>query len=498
MARCEAASGMVVEGGSHVPTCVNWPWMTGQETKTIPPNGEKAMNAKTRVLSAVGLIVMLAGNLAWAGPSPWRLAERLDIETVPSGFPVGFSLLTHQQRQYLAYYDAQHRMTVAVRTLGRRQWQSVKLDSKVGWDSHNGITMAVDGNGDLHVTGNMHCVPLIYFRTDTPGDITTLKRLAMTGKKEERCTYPHFLRDADERLVFHYRDGGSGNGRRFYNVYDLKSRTWSRLFDTPLFEGQGKRNAYPAGPLVGPDKRFHVFWVWRDTPDCATNNNLSYVRSRDLVHWETAAGQPVEIPMTLGAKGLIVDPVPSGGGMINGGARLVFDAQHRPMIAYHKSDAKGNMQLYVARFAQRKWTRRVITDWDKPVKFSGYGAMPFIGIRLSSPRHVGNGVWEVGYRHRDYGRGTVAFDEATLRPVAKFTPPPRDLPRELGKPEIKFDGIGIRHTGDLGKSGDPNVRYILMWETLPPNYDRKRSGPLPPPAMLRLCKLVRDSDTNGQ
>lgn len=457
------------------------------------------MNVKTRVLNAAALIVMLAGNHASAHDSLWRLAERVDIETVPSWFPVGFSLLTHGQRQYVAHYDAQHQMTVGVRTLGRRQWQLIKLDSKVGWDSHNGITMAVDGNGDLHASGNMHCVPLIYFRTDTPGDIATLKRLPMTGKDERRCTYPHFLRDAKGRLVFHYRDGGSGNGRQFYNVYDLKSRTWSRMLKTPLFEGEGKRSAYPGGPVLGPDKRFHVFWVWRDTPDCATNNNLSYARSPDLIHWETAAGEPVELPMTLGTKGLIVDPIPSGGGIINGGASLVFDSQRRPMIAYHKSDAEGNMQLYVARFAERKWTPRVITAWDKPVKFSGGGAMPFIGIGLSTPQGVGEGVWVVGYRHRDYGNGTVAFSEATLHPVtSKSTPPPRELPAELDQPEIKFDGIGVRRTDDLGESGDPDVRYVLTWDTLPPNHDRKRSGPLPPAAMLRVGKLARNAASHGE
>ena len=78
---------------------------------------------------------MLAGDHASADESLWRLAERVDIERVPSWFPVGFSLLTHGESQYVAYYDEEHRMTVAVRTLGRREWQTVKLDSKVGWDS---------------------------------------------------------------------------------------------------------------------------------------------------------------------------------------------------------------------------------------------------------------------------------------------------------------------------------------------------------------------------
>ena len=197
--------------------------------------------------------------------------------------------------------------------------------------------------------------------------------------------------------------------------------------------------------------------------------------------------------MTLDTKGVIVDPVPSGGGMINGGARLVFDAQQRPMLAYHKSDANGKMQIFVARFATGGWTRRAITAWNKPVKFSGRGAMPFIGIRIHTPRRVDDRIWAVGYRHRDYGSGTVAFDETTLRPVTKrIESPPREFPPELSRTEIDFPGIRVRRSDDLGASGDPNVRYVLKWDVLPPNYDRKRSGSLPPPAMLRVIKLERD------
>ncbi len=438
------------------------------------------------------LTVLLVGSQLSAARPIWRIVDQGDIDTVPSGFPVGFSLLTCEQRQYVAYYDAAHQMTVGARTLGRSEWQLVKLNSKVGWDSHNYITMAVDAEGNLHLSGNMHCVPLIYFRTEKPGDITSFKRLPMTGNNERRCTYPQFLLDHAGELIFNYRDGGSGNGRRLYNVYDVKSRSWSPLLDTPLFDGQGKRNAYPSGPIMGPDKLFHVFWVWRDTPDCATNNNLSYARSRDLIHWESAAGQAVNLPMTLETKGLIIDPVPSGGGMINGGARLIFDSQHRPMIAYHKSDANDNMQIYVARFAQGKWTSHVITSWEKPVKFTGGGAMPFIGIRIFTPKQIKAGVWTVGYRHRDYGSGTAVFSENTLAPVKVSIPPqPSEFPAELRLPKIKFEGIRVRHANDLGNSGDPKIRYILKWDALGPNHDRKRTGELPPDSKLRVYKLIR-------
>jgi len=427
-----------------------------------------------------------------AAESVWKIADRIDVDRVPSWFPVGFSLLTHGDRQYAAYYDAEHRMTVAARSLGSREWRRHRLDSKVGWDSHNYVTMAVDSAGDLHLSGNMHCVPLIYFRTMTPGDITTFQRLPMTGQNEQRCTYPRFLNDADGRLVFQYRDGGSGNGRRFFNVYNPESEQWSRLVDSPLFEGEGLRNAYPHGPVVGPDDRFHMMWVWRDTPDCATNHNRSYARSRDLVHWETAGGGAVKLPITLNTEGVIVDPVPSGGGMINGGAKLVFDSRNRPLIAYHKNDTNGNMQVFLTRFEGGKWVRRAITNWDKPVHFAGSGSMPFIGIRVSIPRKVGDDAWAVRYRHRDYGSGTVTFSEKTLQPIDVDLPEQRrELPAELNRPEIDFTGIGVRHARDLGDSGDEDVRYTMKWDVLPPHHDRKRTGPLPPPSTLRVYKLVR-------
>ncbi|MBT7068108.1 MAG: hypothetical protein HN919_17555 [Verrucomicrobia bacterium] len=143
-----------------------------------------------------------------------QIEDSLDIAEVPSGFPVRVCLLTAGKTQYVAYYDRLRRMTVASRPLDSNKWTYQVLPSTVGWDSHNYITMAMDDDGYLHVSGNMHCVPLIYFRTEKPGDIATLKKLSMTGNAENRCTYPKFMRDADNRLIFHYRDGGSGRGAR--------------------------------------------------------------------------------------------------------------------------------------------------------------------------------------------------------------------------------------------------------------------------------------------
>jgi hypothetical protein len=419
----------------------------------------------------------------------YKVEKTLELETVPAGFRVGFSLLTEGKRQYAAYYNKNRQMTVASRTLDSDTWQFQVLPSKVGWDSHNYVTMAIDGDGQLHVSGNMHCVTLIYFRTETAGDISTFKRFAMTGNTEKRCTYPKFVKDADDRLVFHYRDGGSGRGNEIYNVYDPKTKKWSRLLDKPLSDGQGKMNAYMAGPSRGPDGWFHSHWVWRDTPNCATNHNLSYARSKDLRNWESVFGDKIKLPMTLDMKSLWVDPIPSGGGIINGGHRLFFDAKNKPIITYHKSDAKGNMQVFIARPGKGKWDTHALTEWSKPVTFSGGGSMGFIGIRISGLSRIEDGVLTMTYRHRDYGAGRLVLDEKTLRPMERKYRPAPQYPKELGKLQSDFKGMGIRRAGDLGTSGEAGVRYILQWETLGPNRDRPRKPPLPKPSMLRLYKL---------
>ena len=64
---------------------------------------------------------------------------------------------------------------------------------------------------------------------------------------------------------------------------------------TPLVDGEGRGNAYFVGPTQGPDGVFHLTWVWRDTPEAATNHDLSDARSRDLVHWEKSNGAPLKL-----------------------------------------------------------------------------------------------------------------------------------------------------------------------------------------------------------
>lgn len=442
---------------------------------------------KTRFIAFCLPCVFLAA-LAPPAFAEARVDAVLDIAPVWSGHPVGFCLLTWPPHQFVGFYDAERRMTVAQRKLDDTTWQFTILDEQIGWDSHNYVTIALDAQGFLHLCGNMHCVPLVYFRSAKPFDATSLVRIpAMVGSEEQEVTYPRFLEGPKGELVFTYRDGRSGSGNQIFNSYDVETKTWRRLLDKPLTDGEGARNAYFHGPIPGPDGYFHLCWVWRESPDCATNHDLSYARSKDLVHWERSDGTAYALPITL-ATAEVVDPVPVGGGMINGNAKLGFDARGRVVIGYHKHDEKGFTQACMARPEAGGWRRVVVSDWQYRWDFSGGGSIPF-DIRIGAPKTAEDGGLVLPFSHRQFGSGRVRVDSETLQRIEVLGPEESRIPKGLIRAQSTFPGMEVRLEEDSGRAETGNVAYCLRWETLGPNRDRPRDPPWPEPIMLRLYRL---------
>ena len=427
-----------------------------------------------------------------AGAQAQQRANKIpfcNIAPVPSGFPVGFSLLTHKDKQYVAFYDSSQQITVASRKLNSQQWDFQKLDSKVGWDSHNYLSMAIDKRGYIHLSGNMHSSPFIYFKTAKPLDIHSFQKLnTMIGKEEDVTTYPEFITNPKGELIFHYRYGRSGNGYEVYNILDAQAQKWSRLLDKPLTDGKNLRNAYMQGPVLGKDGYYHLIWVWRDSPDCSTNHSLSYARSKDLLHWESIRGEGVDLPITVEQKQLVVDATPVKGGLINIGIKIGFDSKNRVVIGYHKYDDKGNTQLHLARFENQSWNiSKPLTQWDYRWDFKGMGTV-VNELLIESPKpSTQKGQLVFGFHHTKYGNGELVVNETTFEPMETraFETP---FPPELGKVESTFPGMLVNTQMDKGIS-PKGVLYMLRWETLSPNRDQKREGALPPASMLRLYEI---------
>jgi hypothetical protein len=373
-----------------------------------------------------------AGRCGWIAAAVVSLAALgradepapLDVAPVWSGHPVGFALLTAGDRQLVGFYDADRRLTVAVRSLGERTWTFVPLPRTTGWDSHNSVALAVDRDGFVHLAADMHSSPLVYFRSRHPlAEPFTAESFEpvhrMTGDREDRVTYPVFLHDAAGELVFMHRHGSSGDGDQIINRYDAATRSWRRLIDAPLTGGRrdgDTMNAYFEGPIRGPDGLFHLAWVWRDTPDCDTCHDVCYARSRDLVHWERSDGTPLDLPITADTCE-VVDPVPPGQGLINGLVRIGFDARHRPVLSYHAYDE-----------ACRRWRR------------------------VAVPRHGGAS----GVRH-----GNTRRRPALHAPLGDARPQPRPAPpRALARSEY-----AAGHRGGPLSPPPPGDDACAPWST---------------------------------
>jgi hypothetical protein len=304
---------------------------------------------------------------------------------------------------------------------------------------------------------------------------------SMVGSNEASVTYPEFFSGPSGNLIFIYRDGGSGNGNHIFDSYS--GGTWTRLLGTPLTDGQGARNAYPVGPIQGPDGYFHLVWVWRDSPDAATNHDISYVRSQNLTAWQAANGSSVTLPITLSTPNVIVDPVPVNGGMINNNTKVGFDAQMRPIVGYHKLDANNYTQLYNARFEGGRWLAYKTTDWTYRWNFGGQGTLVF-AIELEGVRVRADGALVQDYYHVQYGRGTLRLDPTTLH-VVETLPPDTPYPSSLDTPQSSTAGMIVRWAKDAGSGTDATVHYMLRWETLASNMDMPRAT-IPAPTRLRV------------
>ena len=427
------------------------------------------------------------------------IVKTIKIDSVWAGHPVGFCLYTDGNLQYIAYYNANRNMVVGQRNLDEDNFDlhimppthretAGGTSTVLGWDSHNSVTLGIDKDGFIHLSGNVHVNPLTYFRSKKPNDISTLEQIfEMVGTEEKRTTYPHFMRTKEGELLYHYRDGASGDGNEIYNIYNCETKTWSRMLDTPLTDGQGLMNAYQTQPTVLKDGWYHMHWVWRDTPDCSTNHDLSYMKSPDLKNWFNAFDEPIRMPATLDQKSLIVDPIPPEGGIINLAAKLCLDEKNKPVFVYHKFDEQGNTQFYTAQIQDKKWVYQQITNWDYRWYFSGNGSIN-VEVQLKGFKKRADGNYEVDYWHLKYGSGTILLNKKFENIGNVLKPEPFGADLEI---EGTFPGLEVRTTSDIGKTVDENGRYVLKWETINRNRDKPREKPWPGPSQLYLFQLKK-------
>jgi hypothetical protein len=417
--------------------------------------------------------------------------HRIPVTKGLASHPVngGNCLISDGKYQYIAFYDGEHRMTIGKRELGGADWDFVRLPERVGWDTHNRVILFQDRKGYLHVTGNMHCRPLRYYRTKAPTDIHTFEPIhKWTGEHEDRVTYPSLLKLHDGSIYMMYRHGGSGNGMRILIHYDEQTKQWAKTVPA-LTNGMDRNptcNAYPFGvPAQGTageipksgileDKEglWHIAWCWRETPDVVTNFDVCYAKSPDRgVTWKTWDGLDLKLPVTPENAG-VVERIPQKSGLMNGGT-LVVDGQGLPYISYTRFDKDGYNQIYVTTPLEGRWKIIQLTDWKHRFYFEGRGTIPksppVPRLYITEDEKI-----RVTYRNANAEprKGQIVFTRKQL-----LTAKPGQYPAEKSQaPFLALPDIRAVNHGPL----PPGQIHYMQQKTDPPNRDRKPENPRPP------------------
>ncbi|WP_341537789.1 BNR-4 repeat-containing protein [Hymenobacter edaphi] len=282
------------------------------------------------------------------------------------------SVVTRKREQYTAYYDSLGYVTLAKRRLPAGAWQRQRTPYQGNVkDAHNVISLMVDGAGFVHLAFDHHNNPLRYCRGKAAGSLDMGPLEPMLGTREQKVTYPEFHRFPSGDLLFLYRDGGSGNGNLVLNRYELKTRRWTRLHDV-LIDGEGRRNAYWQA-CIDARGTIHVSWVWRESPDVASNHDMAYARSLDGGRsWQRSSGEAYRLPITE-ATAEYAARIPQGSELINQ-TSITADAAGQPYMATYWRPAGTPVPQYQLIYLDgRSWKTAQVSRRSTPFSLSGAG-----------------------------------------------------------------------------------------------------------------------------
>lgn len=420
------------------------------------------------------------------------------------------NLITDGSTQYAAFYAADATLVLARREIGSDAWTSVRtsLTGRVE-DAHNTVTLAVDGEGYLHVAWDHHANPLNYARGIAPGSLELGPRRAMTGQHEDSVTYPAFLRLPDGDLLCLYRDGRSGRGNLVLNRYSLRTHEWTQV-QANLIDGEGQRSAYNTA-VVDQKGALHLAWVWRDSADVASNHDLCYARSDDGgATWTTTTGDPLSVPLTA-ANAEYAAHIGTNRSLMNPPS-LAVDKEGHPYIAnYWAPEDTDIPQYHCVHHDGGKWQIQQVTQRTTPFTLAGTNtkrpplsrSVLFTQRGWRKPREVflvyrddeRNGRIVVA-ECRDFSKGKWELHDLTASPVGAWEPSmdPMQWSRFsqlhlLVQKVEQIDG-NDHHAATTA----PTPVASLIWSPFLAGLGSEHYSPVPVPAAGQLTQTINASD----
>jgi hypothetical protein len=183
-----------------------------------------------------------------------------------------------------------------------------------------------------------------------------------------------------------YRDGESGIGNLVISEYSLHEKKWKIIHEN-LINGEGKRNAYPQ-TTIDKNGVIHLSWVWRSSPDVASNQDMCYARSFDGGHtWQKTTGERYTLPITFETAEYAAK-IPQNSELINQ-TSMAADDNGNPVIASYWKDLKtGVPQYHLIYLDGNKWRLRALSFRKESFSLSGAGTK---SIPISRPQVLVSG-----------------------------------------------------------------------------------------------------------
>lgn len=254
------------------------------------------------------------------------------------------ALTSFKNIQFIAFYNTDGFVMLGKRNVRTATWEIRQTPFKGNIrDAHNSISIITDTDGYLHMAWDQHNNELHYCISKEPLSLEMGEAQPMTGEHENSVSYPEFYRLNNAELLFLYRDGGSGRGNLVVNKYNVRKKKWQQLHQN-LIDGEGKRNAYWQA-CVDHKGTIHISWVWRETPDVASNHDLCYAKSSDGgLTWMNSGNKKYQLPINAHTAEYAVR-IPGNSELINQ-TSMTADLNGRPVIASYWRDAGSAVPQY--------------------------------------------------------------------------------------------------------------------------------------------------------
>jgi hypothetical protein len=266
-------------------------------------------------------------------------------------------------------------------------------------DAHNSISIIADGKGILHLTWGHHNIPLNYCKSIAPGSLDLTDKMQMTGLNEQKITYPEFYNLPNGGLLFFFRSGASGRGNLVINKYNIESGTWTQLHQN-LINGEEKRNAYWQA-FVDIKGTVHLSWVWRESPDVASNHDMCYAKSEDGgLTWKKSTGEKYSLPINAESAEYAFK-ISQNSELINQ-TSMCADENGNPYIATYWRDKNDSVpQYHLIYKKETEWKINNLGFRKTPFSLSGSGTKR---IPISRPQVI---AWQnkLAVIFRDKERG---------------------------------------------------------------------------------------------